>query len=287
MLAEYQILDLEQGTPEWLALRKTKVTATDACVLMGSNPWKTPLQLYNEKISNNPPKPPNAAMQRGLDLEPIARELFMIKSGIKVSPKVVVKDWAMASLDGMSECRKYIVEIKCPGEKDHAIALSGNIPDHYYPQLQYQMYICNVEEMFYFSFDGVDGVIINVKRDYTGYIGQMIHNGMDFYERLINRAPPDPTEKDYIERNDEIWKETVLKWKLLAESEKELEKKKEELRKELIFLSGESNTKGSGLSLCQVTRVGMINYSKIECLQEMDLEPYRKPPSTSWRITCR
>ena len=43
--------EIIQGSQEWLDLRKTKITATDACVIMGESSWKTIIQLYEEKIS--------------------------------------------------------------------------------------------------------------------------------------------------------------------------------------------------------------------------------------------
>jgi hypothetical protein len=73
---------------------------------------------------------------------------------------------------------------------------------------------------------------------------------------------------------------------ILTESIKELQKQEEELRKELIFLSGESNSKGAGISLCQVVRKGSVDYSKIPELKEVDLDKYRKDSISSWRITC-
>lgn len=188
--ALYEVIDhLEQGTPEWLALRKTKITATDASVIMGENPWKTNYQLYREKISDDAPKPSNERMQRGLDLEPVARDLFTIKTGIEMNPKIIVKDWAMASLDGMDDSRKFILEIKCPGPKDHELALENKIPGHYYPQLQHQMYVCDVKEMFYFSFDGIEGAIVYVSRN-DEYIEKMIFEEKKFYDCLINKTPP-------------------------------------------------------------------------------------------------
>lgn len=138
MSTHRQVIDMEQGSPEWLALRKTKITATDASVIMGANPWKTKSQLYQEKLSDDPPKPPNARMQRGVVLEPIARALFCFKTGHHMIPKVIVRGWAMASLDGIND-RDEILEIKCPGEKDHSLAMRGQIPEHYFPQLQHQM----------------------------------------------------------------------------------------------------------------------------------------------------
>jgi putative phage-type endonuclease len=280
-----EILDMEQGSPEWHALRKTKITATDASVIMRASHWKTRIQLYHEKLSNDPPFPPNERMQRGIDLEPIARELFNLKTTWYMEPTVLVKDWMMASLDGRDALSGAILEIKCPAEKDHVIALYDNkVPDHYYPQLQHQIYVSGVMMAYYFSFDGMDGVIVEVKRD-NDYIEKMLIEEKKFYECLINKTPPEPDESDYIEREDDLWRQCAMKWKLVTTSIKELEKEEEDLRKQLVFLSGESNSKGAGISLCQVIRKGIINYSKIECLKNMDLEIYRNPSSSSWRIT--
>lgn len=274
-------LEYIQGTDEWLALRKTKITATDASVIMGSSPWKTKIQLYEEKISQENNTFMNERMQRGLDLEPIARDLFTIQTGIEVNPIVVIKDWTMASLDGISACGKYIVEIKCPGEKDHAIALSGKIPDHYYPQLQHQMYVANVQFAYYFSFDGTDGVYLQLVRD-PNYIEKLIHEEKKFYDCLINKTPP---EGNYKERNDPLWEQCSIQWKSLVQQIKSLEKKEEEIRKQLIFLSGESNTKGAGISLCQIQKKGNVDYSKIPELKNIDLDQYRKSESTYWKIS--
>lgn len=278
--------ELIQGTKEWLDLRKTKITATDSCIIMGASHWKTKLQLYREKLSNDSPTPPNARMQRGLDLEPIARGLFYVQHGFNVYPSVIVKDWAMASLDGISACSKHVVEIKCPGEKDHAIALSGKVPEHYYPQLQHQMWVCDVQQMYYYSFDGTDGVTVIVDRD-DDYIEKMIAEEFKFYMCLQEKKEPELSEGDYVERNDEIWHSCAEKWKFIVDKIKELEEEEEEVRKQLIFLSGETNTKGSGIALCQIERKGNVDYTKIPALKGLDLESYRKPSSSSWRITSK
>ncbi len=280
----FEILDIEQGSPEWHSLRKTKITATDAAVIMGVSPWKSKTKLYQDKKSDDAPNFVSEKMQRGIDLEPIARDLFIIQSNIEVEPKVIVKDWAMASLDGMSEDGKHIVEIKCPGEKDHQSALSGKVPDYYYPQLQHQMFVCDVDEMYYYSFDGADGVILTVKRD-NEFIEKMIIEEKKFYDCLMTDTPPEPDENDYVERTDLPWEKCALNWLLVTSQIKELEKIEEDLRKQLISLSGESNSRGAGISLCQVQRKGNVDYSKIPELKGVDLELYRKSAITTWRIT--
>lgn len=282
-MKNYEIVDIPQGSPEWHALRKKKITATDASAIMKESHWKTSIQLYNEKLSNDPPTSANARMQRGNDLEPIARENFIRSTGILVNPTVVVKDWAMASLDGMSECGNTIVEIKCPGEKDHETALKGKVPNHYRSQLQHQMYVTGVKEMFYYSFDGKDGVYFKVKRD-DEYIERMIVEEKKFYQNLMLLIAPEE-ESEYIEREDCVWEELAIRWKSVTTSLKELTLEEEEIRKKLVSLSGESNVRGCGISLCQINRKGTVDYSKIPEIQNVDLEKYRKPPSNSWRIT--
>lgn len=287
MKAEKKIesIELIQGTPEWHALRKTKITATDACVIMGASHWKTRIQLYYEKLSNEPPMAPSARMQRGIDLEPIARDLFNIQTGWDMQPAVIVKDWVMASLDGRDAGIGCILEIKCPGEKDHAIAVSGKVPAHYYPQLQHQMYVAATQIVYYFSFDGIEGVTVKVKRD-DDYIKKMVEEEKKFYECLMTRTPPEPAEDDYIEREDVLWKQCASNWVSVSSQIKDLEREEEELRKQLIFLSGESNTKGAGISLCQVNRKGNVDYTKIPELKGIDLDKFRKGSISSWRIIC-
>lgn len=229
---------------------------------------------------------PNERMRRGLDLEPIAREMFAIDKGIKTAPAVVVKDFMMASLDGIDDSGRHILEIKCPGEKDHALAISGKVPPHYYPQLQHQMAICDVDHAWYYSFDGIDGIAIKVGRD-DEYIKTMIEEEFKFYECLVSKTPPEATEDDHVERDDAIWKECARRWRDVVANIKILEKQEEDLRNQLIFLSGETNSRGGGISLCQVTRKGNIQYDKIPELKDVDLDKYRKESTSTWRICPR
>lgn len=278
-------IDLVQGSHEWLAFRKTKITATDAPVIMGVSPWKTKRQLYYEKLSDdNGSTFKSKRMQRGIDLEPLARDLFILNHGYMCKPCVIVKDWAMASLDGMDESRQIIVEIKCPGENDHQLALQGIVPPHYFPQIQHQLYVCDVQLAYYFSFDGIDGVSVEVKRD-EDYIQKMVDEELAFYECLMNKTPPEPSENDYLQKDDDEWFRCVSKWKNINEELKTLQKEEYDLRNQLILLSGGSNSKGAGISLCQVQRKGNVDYSKIPELKDVDIDKYRKDSTTNWRIT--
>lgn len=278
---------IEQGSPEWLNLRKTKITATDASIIMGVNHWKTPLQLYYEKTSLDI-KPPykNEKMQRGIDLEPLARGLFCAKTRHKMIPKVLVKDWTMASLDGINAWNE-VLEIKCPGDKDHVLACAGIIPEHYYPQLQHQIYVAGAEKAFYFSFDGFDGVIVEVLRN-DDYIAKMLVEEKKFYDCIVNKTPPEASEDDYIDRIEEPgWAILAIRWKELSEQLEQIIEDQENIRTQLIELCQGQNSKGLGIKMSHIQRRGNIDYSRIPELKNLDLEKYRKPSTTNWRITCQ
>jgi hypothetical protein len=69
------------------------------------------------------------------------------------------------------------------------------------------------------------------------------------------------------------------------ERKKNLEIEEQGLRNELIYMAAETNTKGSGISLCQVHRKGNVAYENIPELKGVNLDLYRKPAINNWRIT--
>ena len=176
-------INVEQGSAEWLELRRTKITSTDAAVILGVNPWKNIEKLKQEKLGVTQDYK-NSAMQRGTDLEPIARKLYEDLYEIKLHPKVFVRDFCMASVDGICDNNQHLIEIKCPGAKEYAKALSGHVAPYYYAQMQHQMYVLGLDLIYYFNFDGFFGHRIEVKRE-EKYIGDMIEKEKEFYDALF------------------------------------------------------------------------------------------------------
>jgi len=282
-----------QGTKEWLDFRKTMITATDASAIMGASKYKTPLQLYKEKNGEEGSVFMSEAMRRGIELEPLARELFTFKTGIKLVPKedpknVVVSEeypWMMASLDGISECGQYTVEIKCPmpNSYDHYLAKTRQVPPMYYPQVQHQIQCRKPLVHFFLVFDGFDGDPFEVPKN-NSYIDRMIAEELKFYTLLLNKTPPEPSDGDFIDRTDYGWLHRATQINDRINARNRIDSEIECLKSELIELSGGLNCRGGGVSLSQIQRKGHVDYSKIPQLQGMDLESYRKPSITSWRI---
>lgn len=280
MKQEKQRIDLEQGTQEWLDFRRSKIGASDAPVIMGVSPWKKPLELYKEKIGEAESFRKTERMQRGINLEPLAREAFILEHGINIQPAVYVKDWALASLDGISDDEKVVVEIKCPNMIDHEMALQGNVPAHYYPQLQHQMYVCDVESMYYYSFDGNKGHTVLVKRD-EYYIEDMISKELSFYKCILDHIPP---PSSFVTRSDSEWEHLADAWKNLKHTIDDLLDLKEILSAKIVEAAGELNSQGHGIVVKKIVKPGNIDYASIPSIKGIDLSKYRRPTSVYWRI---
>lgn len=276
-------MNLIQGSKEWLEARKSFVTATDASIIMGINPWKTPYKLWRQKMDLDPPEEENEAMRRGSELEPLAREWFIKETGIHCEPKVVFKEFMMASLDGLSNDQKCVVEIKC-GSKSFAKAEQGLIDDYYICQMMNQMYCANVDQSLFVAFNGDRGIVIPVKID-QNYISEMIPKLKEFYQCLISFTPPMMTTKDYQTKSDPQWNALAGNYRNAYQELKRAEQLEQSLRQELIALAGSQSSQGAGIKLSKVPRKGAIDYSAIPELTGLDLEPYRKKSIEYWKVS--
>lgn len=189
-------LDLEQGSPIWHTYRQSHIMATSASIIMGLNPFKTELELWEEMLGLKPPTKINPAMQRGMNLEPEARKLASCLMGIEFQPNVFESgkyNWMAASLDGISECNQCLLEIKCPNEKTHEMAINDLIPDYYLAQIQHQLAVTDAEICYYFSYRPENikkCAIVEVKKNYN-FIEKMIEKEKQFWINLCTMQPPD------------------------------------------------------------------------------------------------
>lgn len=277
--------NIVQQSKEWHDLRATSIGASDAPIIMGVSPWKTPFQLYEEKVFRKTSETTDA-MRKGLILEVEARKRLEILFSIEFNPVVCFHSefpFLIASLDGLSKDLKTIVEIKCPGKDDHHMAANGKIPDHYYPQLQHQMMVTGHDINFYYSFDGEDGFIVPCKRN-NEYINELMRKEIEFYEFLKSKTPPPLSDRDCIKREDDEWKRLVKQYQNARYALNQAEKDERDARDALIALANEKNTEGCGIKLLKITRKGNIDYSLIPELMGIDIEIYRKKDSVCWRI---
>lgn len=272
-------VELEQGSEEWIAFRRNHIGASDAGIIMGVG-FRTAYALWDEKV-NGTKTFINDAMQRGTDLEPEARRIFEAKMGRAFPPAVVKHDeisWIAASLDGICEETREILEIKTPNKKDHAEALNGRVPEKYWPQVQHQLFVTGYEWGYYVSFDGKEIAMVEFQRD-DEYIARLLVKEEAFWNRVIMLDAPEMKKIDYVQREDAEWERLVAQKKEIAPKLKELEffqERDEEIKKRLIELSEGKSSQGFGLFCTFGPRKGNVDYKAIPQLKGVDLEPYRK-----------
>jgi putative phage-type endonuclease len=281
----FKTIELEQGSDEWHAFRAAHVGASDAPVIMGVSPYSTPYQLWRDKLGLNE-KTDNAAMARGRALEPHALDAFCCWIGQRYTPRVLESSsnpWMSASLDGLSECQGYAVEIKCVKREFHEMALNGQVPDCYFPQLQHQLAVTGHDFMYYWSFDGQKGACVKVERE-QDYIDLMIANEQAFWESLESLTPPALSNRDYVDMsNNATTAELCAEYALLLQQHKEIEAQLKQVKQTLIDHCQQPSVCGS-VRLMRSFRKGAIDYKKVPELQGVDLEPYRKRGCEVWSV---
>lgn len=275
-----------QNTQEWLEHRRKFIGASDAATVLNIDPWRTPLQLYEQKLGLVSEQPETYAMRRGKELESAAIKAFESSTGYQVFPKVVYHPevpFMMASLDGITLEGDVAVEIKCPGKKTHDLALEGKIPDHYYAQMQHQLACTGLDEMWYYSFDGMAGRGIKVFRD-DDFIENLISEEKKFWEMVQNKTPPPATDRDYRICESEKWVTAGLRLRELDETLKALKNLREEIKQDLLDDAVNQSCRGGGVTLTKTNVQGSIDYSLIPELEGVDLEQYRKPSKEVWTL---
>jgi putative phage-type endonuclease len=181
----------------WLEWRKKGLGASDSPIIMGVSPWMTRYDLWMQKTGQKITKDgvnSNWAIDRGNRLEPLARAHYELMVGFS-APAILCEHpkypFIRASLDGYNAENQIVLEIKCPGRVDHDKAMRGKIPMKYYPQVQHQLFVSNAKKADYFSFDGHNGVIVEVTPDPI-YIAWMLGELIKFWEAINLKIPPEP-----------------------------------------------------------------------------------------------
>lgn len=277
-------ISIKQNSPEWLKMRRNKIGGSDAPSIFGCG-YKTPYQLYLEKLGLYE-QPQNDAMRRGHELEPKAREKFIQMTGIEVVPIVVqhdIREWQIASLDGMSRDQKMFVEIKTGGDSSLNRVKGGSISDNHYCQLQHQLEVTGLEKCFYFFFDGQDGYPLEIYRD-NSYIAKLNEAEKSFFEGLQDFIPPEMGAKDYSSHQTPERIKLAQQWLEANKMASEWEKREKELREALIAECEGRNTIGGGVKIMVSARAGAIDYKSIPELGELNLELYRKAPTKFFRV---
>jgi len=286
-----------QGSPEWLEWRKNKVTASELPIIVGKSKWCTPYVLWQQKLGFVSGVKDNYAMKRGRDLEPMVRELANEQLSAKFEPAVLVHDeikWAAASLDGIDLDQGAIMEIKCPGLGDHQKAEKEEVPEHYYPQVQWQLFVADLTVCYYVSYYDNNIALFKVERDDEYIADVLLPTAAEFYRCLVEMEEPAKAEDDYEQITDDQFAEYARDWKASSEMLKFYTDKEKYYRNKLLSFTDDSNCRGYGVKLTRVARDGSIDWKALwsdlkekmpDIEEQVNPEEYRKEQIGYWKIS--
>lgn len=141
--------NIEQGTDEWFEVRKNKLTASHADVISvagkGLDTYINSILAKYYCVEDKRDNYVSPEMQRGIDLEPIARSIYELETDNKVNEVgfIEMNAFVGCSPDGLIG-KDGMLEIKCVNEQKHFEIWSGGIAmahKKYILQCQMQMLV--------------------------------------------------------------------------------------------------------------------------------------------------
>lgn len=271
------IVQLAQGSPEWLEYRRTRRNASESAAVLGVSPWTTPYQLWLQKTGKAECKA-TPAMQRGTDLEPSARVAYEAQTGLVMQPLVLQAGDYSASLDGMTLEGDLILEIKCPVRGTRSDlwqeVMAGNVPEHYLIQVQHQLMVTGAKTAHLWVFDGDHGLLHEIERDEA--VMQRIQIGWEAFQRYLDTDTPPPlTDADTVARHDVTWAEAAQAYLIAKREADAMANKLETARERLLALTRHPKESGAGVTVTRYWKQGSVDYKKIPAFQGLDLSPWR------------
>ncbi len=159
-----EIVNVQQGTKEWLDLRMEHFTASDAPAMMGVSKYlKRDELLAIKKTGTVPEVSPatQALFNRGHDAEAAIRPHIEEMIGSELYPatgtKIVDGLPLLASFDGITMTGDIDFEHKLYSESLAAQVRSGKLDDHYKWQLDQQLLLSGAEKAIFVTSDGTPG----------------------------------------------------------------------------------------------------------------------------------
>lgn len=282
-----------QGSEEWLSWRKNGIGASDISAIVGSNPYRTPLQTWEEKCGYSEETPMNMAMEHGVRNEPVARQWLNEHLSLNLTP-VCIEDLEnphfRASLDGYDHTHRTIVEIKCPVSDSviDASRTSQSIPAYWCDQMQWQIMIANPKRAIFAIWDYRNQNCVLVEMfGSKERIPQLREAGQAFWEDVRSGRPPPATDKDYIKIENEELRLLLEEYQEVGELKKTYTARSKELKEKIIEFGDDGNFKAYGFSVTRIPVPQRYNTKQME-LDGINLARYlqRGESIGYYRITC-
>ena len=291
------IENLIQCSNEWLEFRKSHVGASESAAILGVSPYKTPLDVFNEKTNRSFLEPMNDAMRLGTEMEPkIRKEWERLTGKIFDTPTAEHDDYPYisASFDGYCHEDNSIIECKFSRHpklanciKKHDIEYFKEIYKHYWVQCQHLMFVSEAKECTLITICP-EGELLDLAlpRDNDFIEKKMVPSLVTFiHEYILKDEEPALTDGDYLYIDDtesislaKEWHELNQRIKMLQDLEKE--------KKAALIQKGDDGNIIVG-NILKMTRYATTrtNYKKACEDNDIDLSIYKTLSIGHYRLT--
>jgi putative phage-type endonuclease len=258
-----------QGSPEWEEWRLSGVGASEVAAILGVDPYgNTPYTVWKVKTRRSKGFAGNSLTEHGKEMEAKARARYELKNMDDMPAACATHPQfknCIASLDGLRDDNKLILEIKCPKGMDTLnCAKAGRVPPHYWPQVQYQLAVTGAEMLHFFVYheETKQEALVAVEPD-VAYQGEIIAKVLDFWTKyVLTDTPPPLTDKD-VKECDDVPEIALLCALIKAEHKTAPKPRVDAWKKDAVILAGHPKMSCNGVQVSTVLRNGRFSYHKL------------------------
>jgi putative phage-type endonuclease len=180
---------------EWLAERKNGVGGSDAGAICGMNKYRSPFEVYADKLDLIPPKADSEPMRLGRDLEEYVAKRFSEETGKRVRRhKDFIRNpqypFAFANVDRLVVGERAGLECKTASPLNLKRYNDGDFPEEYYCQCMHYMAVTGYDRWYLAALIfGVGLRVFTIERD-EDEIKALMDAERSFWECVRNRTPP-------------------------------------------------------------------------------------------------
>lgn len=189
--------------------RQKYLGGSDIAAILGISPWRTPLDVYLDKVEGKQPEDPSKAQifRRGTRMEPYILDLLTEEHGIQIVQRGnryrdTLHDFIAAEIDAEAATGENI-EVKSANQfaaKNWGEQFTDEIPVYYTAQAMHGMMVREAPATIFPVLIGSDDFrVYRVERD-DETIAAIRAKEVEFWERILRRDPPPATAVSDIER---------------------------------------------------------------------------------------
>ncbi|HZK34143.1 MAG TPA: YqaJ viral recombinase family protein [Bacillota bacterium] len=186
---------IDMDREEWLEQRRRGIGGSDAAAIAGLNPWRSPIEVYLDKVGEMPEQEDNERMYWGRVLEDVVAREFTARTGKRVRRRNAIlhhakHDFMIANVDRLLVGEGVGLECKTTSEYAKDQWADDEVPDMYILQCQHYMAVTGFKGWWIAVLIGGNEFVYKyIERD-QDIIDYLIQIESEFWGMVQNKVPP-------------------------------------------------------------------------------------------------